>query len=78
MAPVVKMRAWLRKHLRAMDLKDAMAKPQRPILGKTAYRECIRRVLKSKKAPEVAKKCANSLRKSCRLVLKANGAAIRG
>ena len=45
--PVEKFWAHLRKHLRAMDLKDAMAK--RPVLGKTAYRERVRRVVKSAK-----------------------------
>ena len=76
LAPVEKMWAWLRKHLRAMDLKDAIAK--RPVLGKTAYRERVRRTLKTLKAQQTAKNIANSLRKSCRMVLKAKGAAVRG
>jgi hypothetical protein len=76
LAPLEMMWAWLRKHLRAMDLKDAIAK--RPILGKTAYGEHVRRILKIKKAQQVGKNIANSLHKSCRMVLKAKGAAIRG
>ena len=46
--PVEKFWAWLRKHLRKLDLTDAVAK--RPVLGKVAYRERGRRVLQTKKA----------------------------
>ena len=56
--------------------KDAIAKC--PVLGKTAYRERVRRTLKTLKAQQTAKNIANSLRKSCRMVLKAKGAAVRG
>jgi len=74
--PIEKVWAWLRRHLRRMDLKDAIAK--RPVLGKTAYRERVRRVLKGKKAKNVASRCALSLRKTCRQVVKAHGQATRG
>ena len=73
--PVERFWAFLRKHLRAMDLKDAIAK--RPVLGKTAYRERVRRVMKSKKAKDIAMKNMTSLRKTCREVLKLKGAATK-
>ena len=74
--PVKKFWAFLRKHLRAMDLKDALA--NQPVLGKTAYRERVRRVMKSAKASRIAARTLQSLRKSCREVIKKKGAATRG
>ena len=74
--PVEKFWSWLRRHLRAMDLKDAMAK--RPVLGKMAYRERLRRVVKSVKARTVAINTLASLRKTCKEVIKKKGAATRG
>ena len=74
--PVEKFWAWLRKHLRKLDLKDAVAK--RPVLGKVAYRERVRRVLQTKKAQKVAKSCALGLRKVCKAVIKGGGIATRG
>jgi transposase len=74
--PVEKFWAWLRKKLRALDLKDAVSK--RAVLGKTAYRERVRRVLKSQKARTVAKNCALGLRKVCKQVVQSGGIATRG
>ena len=74
--PVEKFWAWLRRHLRALDLQDAVAK--RPVLGKTAYRERVRRVLHTKKATRVARNCTLGLAKVCREVLRKTGAATRG
>ena len=65
--------AWLKKKLRQMDLADAVAK--RPVLGKTAFRERVRRVLKSKAAQQVAKNKSGILRKVCRAVVRKKGAA---
>ena len=59
-----------------MDLKDAVAK--HPILGKTAYRERVRRVRKSQKAKRVAQNCALGLRKVCKQVGDGSGAASKG
>ena len=59
-----------------MDLKDAMA--DRPVLGKTAYRERVRRVMKSSKASRIAGRTLLSLRKSCLEVIKKKGAATKG
>ena len=74
--PVEKFWAWMRKKLRALDLKDAVS--NRPVLGKTAYRERVRRVLKTKKARTVAKNCALGLRKVCKHVVESGGMATRG
>ena len=65
--------AWLRKKLRSMDLADAVK--GRNVLGKTAYIERARRVLKSQKAQGVAKNQANTLRKVCTAVVQKKGAA---
>ena len=74
--PVEKFWAWLRKQLRKLDLKDAVAK--RPVLSKMAYRERVKRVLRTKKAQTVAKNCALGLRKVCKAVVKGGGIATRG
>ena len=74
--PVEKFWSWLRRYLRAMDLKDAVAK--RPVLGKTAYRERVRRVLQTAKARKCAANTFASFRKTCREVIKKKGRATRG
>ena len=74
--PVELFWAWLRKQLRALDLMDAVAK--RPILSKMAYTQRVRRVLQTKKAQTTAKNIALRLKKACRLVVKSQGAAIKG
>ena len=74
--PVEKFWSWLRRHLRAMDLKDAVAK--RPVLGKMAYRQRVRRVMQSAKARNVAINTWGSFRKTCREVVKKKGKATRG
>ena len=61
---------------RAMDLKDAVAK--RPVLGKMAYRQRVRRVMQSAKARNVAINTWGSFRKTCREVVKKKGKATRG
>ena len=59
-----------------MDLRDAVAK--RPVLGKTAYRERVRRVMGSIKARNAAIKTLASFHRSCRERIKKKGAATRG
>ena len=59
--PVEKFWEWLRRKLRVLDLKDAVAK--QPILSKSAYRERVHRVPKSKQAQTSAANCALGLRK---------------
>ena len=71
--PIERFWSWLRKKLRAMDLKDAVA--NKPILGKTALRARIRRLVQSKKAQSVAANQAKIMKRVCREVLKKKGAA---
>ena len=70
--PVERFWGWLRRRLLAMDLSDAVKK--RPVLGKTAYAARIRRVVKTKKAQDVAKSYAESFKSTCRLVVQKKGA----
>ena len=56
-----------------MDLADAKA--QRPVLGKTAYRERVRAVCKTQKAQTVAKNQTMLMKRVCRMVLKKKGGA---
>ena len=74
--PVERFWSWLRRKLRAMDLKDAVAK--RPTLGKMAYKARVRSVCASQHAQRVAKACALGLKKVCREVIRNKGAATRG
>jgi len=74
--PVERFWAWLRKKLRAMDLADATKK--RPVLTKAKYTARVKRLLKTKKAQQVAGACARGLRKVCREVVRNHGAATHG
>ena len=74
--PVELFWAWLRKKLRAMDLKDAVAK--RPVLSKMAYTQRVRCVLKTKKAQTTAANIALRLKKNCKMIVAGGGAAIKG
>ena len=74
--PVEKFWAWLRRRLKALDLEDLVKK--RPLLGRTAYRERVKRILRTKKAHEVAANCASGLPKVAREVKRRNGASTRG
>ena len=71
--PVEQVWAHLRKRLRAMDLADAVA--QRPVLGKTAYRLRVRRVVKSRSFQQTAARVALGLKKTCQEVIRKHGAA---
>ena len=71
--PIERFGAWLKKKLRAMDLAGALN--TRLVLGKTAYIERVRRVMRTKEAQDVAKSQANSLRKVCQAVVQKKGAA---
>ena len=74
--PIEKYWGWLRRQLRALDLKDALAK-RRP-LSKAAYRRRVRAVCRSPKAKAAAAAYANGLYKVCQEVVKKKGAASRG
>ena len=71
--PVERFWSWLRQKLRAMDLKDAVAK--QPPLSKTAYIRRVRSVCQSKKAQRVAATQALQMKRVCREVVKNKGAA---
>ena len=71
--PVERFWGWLRKALLSMDLKDLHEK--RPVPGKVAYRERIRRLLKTKRAQTVAANYARSWHGVCKLVVKNKGGA---
>jgi transposase len=74
--PVEKMWGWVRRQLRVMDLRDLSNGV--PVLGKTMYRERIKRLLRSQKAQQVAKRFATNFRTICKRVIKAKGAAVKG
>ena len=65
--------AWLRRRLRAMDLKDCLAK--RPVLSKEQYKARVRNLVKTKRAQSAAASIGKGLKKVCRQVLKNKGAA---
>jgi len=71
--PIERFWAHLKKHLRQMDLADALR--GRPVLGKMAYKQRVRRVVATQKMQGLAKKCALSLRKVCQAVVKEKGRA---
>ena len=63
------MGGWMHKRLRSMDLADLAA--GRAVPGKRAYRERIKRLLKSPKAQEVAKNFFRNLRTVAKKIVKA-------
>ena len=71
--PVEKFWAYLRKKLRAMDLKDLQAK--RPPVGKFQLKARVRSILSTQQTKQVAKNLMRGLKKTCKLVLKKKGAA---
>ncbi len=71
--PIEKFWAWLRKELRRRDFADLRA--GRPALGKSAYRERVRLVCRTKKAQRVAINCVDNLREVCKAVDKRRGGA---
>ena len=71
--PVEGVWGWMRKQLRAMDLKDAMAK--RPVLGKTAYKARVRSLARSRKLQSVASSQTLLMKKVCREVVRRKGEA---
>ena len=71
--PVEMFWSWLRRKLRMMDLADLRAK-RRP-LGKTAYVQRVKGVIRSQKAQQAAKKFAARFRTTCTQVFDRGGAA---
>ena len=66
--------AWLKKHLRGLDLKDDVAK--KAALGKMMYQQRVRAVIKSQRSQEVAAACAKRWVRTCQRVFDADGAAV--
>ena len=64
---------WLRKHLHAMDLADAVQK--KPLLSKAQYIRRFHRVLKTKKAQRMVGAYARNFRAVCKEVKRKSGAA---
>ena len=56
-----------------MDLADAVA--QRPLLGKTAYKLRVRRLVRSRSFQRIAANVAMGLKKTCKEVIRKRGAA---
>ena len=67
---------WLRKEFRKRGLADLVAR--RPVLGKTAYKERVKRISKNTKAQAVAKKNLGNLRTFAARAVEAQGRAVRG
>ena len=73
--PVEKMWGWSRKKLRKRDLADLSA--GRPLLGKTAYRQRVRCLLRNAAAQHVARKFFKNLHKVATQNFAAKGAAVK-
>ncbi len=71
--PIESFWGWLRQAMRRLDLEDIRKK--RPALGKTAWTQRLKRVLKTKTAQTVAKNKFANFKKVCKLVYKKKGAA---
>ena len=74
--PVERFWSWLRRTLRAMDLQDLVKK--RPVLGRMAYKQRVKRLIKSPKAKEVAANCFDGLRRVAKHIIKNKGGPSRG
>ena len=73
--PVEKFWGWLRKRLHKMDLADLRA--GRPVPDRMAYRERVRRVLKSADAQRVAKNFYGNLRTVAKKIVANKGGAVK-
>ena len=67
--------SWLRRRLRALDLKDAQNKREVP--GKRAYQQRVRGVMKSAKSRAVAGNIMRGFQKKCARIVALGGAADR-
>ena len=74
--PVEKFWGWTRKRLHKMDLADLRA--GRPVPGKTAYKQRVRRLLSSAIAQQKAKNFYGNLRTVSARIVKAKGHAVKG
>ena len=74
--PVEKFWSWLRRKLLSLDLEDLRKK--RNSLGKTAYKQRVNSVLSSAAAHKAAANITKSFRKTCKKVVQAKGAGVKG
>ena len=74
--PAEKFWSWLRRKLRSLDLADLRAK--RAPVNRAQLQACARSIVRSKKANQVARNCARSLKQVCEEVVKSGGKATRG
>ena len=73
--PIESFWGWLRKELRRRDLEDLRMK--RPALGRTAYKQRVKNVLRSRQAQHVAKQRFGGFKGVCKEVVLKQGAASR-
>ncbi len=62
--------------MKSRDLLDLSKK--RKALGKTAYKQRLRAVLKQGKTQAVAKRFASDMMRVCKAIVKAKGYAVKG
>ena len=74
--PIEKFWGWLRREMKSRDLLDLSKK--RKALGKTAYKQRLRAVLKQGKTQAVAKRFATDMMRVCKAIVKAKGYAVKG
>ena len=72
--PIEQVWSWVRRRLRAMDLKDAKA--GKATLTKEAYTRRIRNLVQTKTCQKISANIAKGFRKSCRMVVASGGAAV--
>ena len=73
--PIESFWGWLRKELRRRDLEDLRLK--RPALGRTAYKQRVKNLLRSRRAQNVAKQKFAGFKSVCKEVVLKQGAASR-
>ena len=71
--PVEKFWAWVRKQLRNHDFADLRAR--RVVPGKTAYKERVKRLLRTRRAQKVASNIALGFKRVCQQVVDNKGGA---
>jgi len=74
--PVEQYWSWLRRKLRALDLQDLKQKRSTP--GKTAYKQRVTSVLASAASQRAAANIAKSFKKTCKKIVEAKGAGVKG
>ena len=73
--PVEKYWSWIRRRMKAMDLRDLAARPRRAAVGRMAYKARFLILIKTQTAKKVAGKTMVNLRKVALIVSKKGGHA---